>query len=160
MCKHCPICKSNDLLFIDPLESRKKIKSIINMTGMNSLPSELANLVSQLNLDGELSSEEEFFYKLHGRKIVCKDCGYTFYELDDQTNLESEPHYEVSKEEYFDYLKNHCTNQEFIDFVSKNSFPLKKYYIEALNQLLNEFEQINMQNDLLNDNFSDNNLVN
>ncbi len=160
MCKHCPICKSTDLLFIDPIQSRQKIKNVLNLTGIAALPEDLVNLVKKLNLDEEMSEEEKVFYTLHGKKVVCKECGYTFYENDDLTDIESKEHHEVSKEEYLNYLETHTTHQDVIDFITNNSFPLKKYYIESLTQLLDEFDMIDYQTSFFNNDSSTNNLVN
>jgi len=148
MCKHCPLCKSNNLYFIDPIESRKKIKSLIEVTGIDNLPEEFKNIIGKLNLDQNLSTEEEIFYELHGKKIVCKTCGYTFYEKDDNSQIENMNATPVSKEEYYEHLRNRANNTDVVNFVLNNSLPIEKYYIEALDQLLDEFDEINKLNSL------------
>ncbi|MCR5787258.1 MAG: hypothetical protein K6G28_06115 [Acholeplasmatales bacterium] len=145
---HCPLCKEKKLYFIDPLESRNRMRELLKNGSMELLPKEMKQLVEQLNLAGDISEHEKMFYELHGRKCICMSCGFTFYEADDLSNYENMSLKEVSKEEYEQYLRDNCQDQEFIDFVLSKSNALEKYYLEALDQLLSEFKAVSDLNPL------------
>lgn len=138
----CPLCKSSKLYFIDPMESRARIKKILDTTSIDNLPSDMQNLLGMLNLDKEVSKEEKIFYQLHGRKVLCECCGMTYYEKDDYSKYEEMNATPVSYEEYCEYLKMHVDDEEFINFIINKSKVLEKYYIEALDELIKEYEAV------------------
>ncbi len=137
---HCPLCKSKNLIFIDPFESRKKLKELLNSNNVNLLPDNVKSMIDTLNLDGEISEEEKRFYEIHGRKVMCTNCSMTFYEYDDETALEEKNAHPVSREEYIEHLKDMTDDKDFIDFVISKLEFIQEYYIESLDMLIVEYE--------------------
>ncbi len=138
---HCPLCKSNKLMFIDPFESRQKLKGLLTKTNLDVLPEEIKTMISVLDLDSEPSSEEMEFYQEHGRKVMCLNCSMTYYENDDVSDLEALNAKPVSKEEYIEHLKDLTDDQAFIDFITEKTDNQTEYYLEALDKLVLEYNE-------------------
>lgn len=138
---HCPLCKSKKLFFINPFDSRKKLKTLLSTCDTNSLPDDIKKMINMLDLDKEISDEESEFYSFHGNKVICQNCSLTFYENDDMSSLEECNAKEVSRDEYIDYLRDLTDDQSFIDFVISKTATIPAYYLETLDILVNEYNE-------------------
>ena len=139
---HCPLCKSKKLYFIDPYESREKIKSLLTKTNMDLLPDEMKSMIEMLSLDQEMSESEKEFYNQNGRKVICQNCGMSYYENLDYTELENKNAHPVTREEYIEHLKDYSDDLEFNDFVIEKTKGFSEYYIEALDELIKEYSEV------------------
>lgn len=138
---HCPLCKSKKLFFINPFDSRKKLKTLLSTCDTNNLPDDIKKMINVLDLDKEISEDEREFYEIHGNKVICQNCSLTFYENDDMSALEETSAKEVSRDEYIDHLRDLTDDQSFIDFVISKTATIPAYYLETLDILVKEYNE-------------------
>lgn len=138
---HCPLCKSKKLYFINPFDSRNKLKTLLSTCDTNNLPDDIKEMINVLDLDKEISDSEREFYEIHGNKVICQNCSLTFYENDDMSALEDTNAKEVSRDEYIEHLRDLTDDESFIDFVISKTATIPSYYLETLDILVNEYNE-------------------
>ena len=138
---HCPLCKSKKLYFINPFDSRNKLKTLLSTCDTNNLPDDIKEMINVLDLDKEISESEREFYEIHGNKVICQNCSLTFYENDDMSALEDTNAKEVSRDEYIEHLRDLTDDESFIDFVISKTATIPSYYLETLDILVNEYNE-------------------
>ncbi len=138
---HCPLCKSKKLYFINPFDSRNKLKTLLSTCDTNNLPDDIKEMINVLDLDKEISESEREFYEIHGNKVICQNCSLTFYENDDMSALEDTNAKEVSRDEYIEHLRDLTDDESFIDFVISKTATIPAYYLETLDILVNEYNE-------------------
>lgn len=138
---HCPLCKSKKLYFINPFDSRNKLKTLLSTCDTNKLPGDIKEMINVLDLDKEISESEREFYEIHGNKVICQNCSLTFYENDDMSALEDTNAKEVSRDEYIEHLRDLTDDESFIDFVISKTATIPSYYLETLDILVNEYNE-------------------
>ena len=138
---HCPLCKSKKLYFINPFDSRNKLKTLLSTCDTNNLPDDIKEMINVLDLDKEISESEREFYEIHGNKVICQNCSLTFYENDDMSALEDTNAKEVSRDEYIEHLRDLTDDESFIEFVISKTATIPSYYLETLDILVNEYNE-------------------
>ncbi len=150
MNKICPVCKKSNILELDPIETRKKLRELFKGISADLVPEEILNMVKELGLDQEVSESEKTFYSIHGKRNICQNCSFAFSDNDDYSEYLKEVFTPVSQSEYFDYIKSKV-NEESYNFICKKSTPQKEYYLQVADQLIEEFEEVGLTD--VNDDF-------
>ena len=45
---HCPLCKSKNLYFINPFDSRNKLKTLLSTCDTNNLPDDIKEMIKNI----------------------------------------------------------------------------------------------------------------